>query len=715
MNDTSAAGSSPVFSPLTKVSCATRAASLLLLGVRHQLGRGAGVQEEDGGERVDASPRQLALVVLEHRPHRLRLLRAARGHHDPLRGVDEGQGHRDGALARHVHAEHRRARLILERVGVRVDGTHVAVGAHAQEDEVEDGQAVDLVEHHDVVVALRQRSHLRLVRGSLLLHGSARIRLVHVGVGHANRADPGVHGELVALAVRDALVDEEKVNLGPVDPLRVLQTREGLGDGTAGYREGESAPLREARLGVLLHLRAEGLGELVLVVEGLDDELPVEELDVVGVDVLPVVVVVLSGEDGRGEYGGGSHRHAFCGLRHYPTGLERGRRGRRGAGRDATPGNDAGRDARDDGLGCNGEHIERCGARSRAEDCERNFLAFRPGLCFSVPMCSDVSAPGAPGRGMASRPLLRGACSRLVNAIENSGCRAYASSSASSRARGEARESTHVQDGDRSEGSRTSTSASSSQASSSQASSSSSTRELYPGHRPLTMLQKSLLSVAAGVGAVAFPHRADLVGAVGETTGWYALRRMRDRMRRDPTGRDILRRRPRITDDFLERCHALPEGTFGGAYARFMGRRKFNPDARPPVRFVDDEELAYVATRSREVHDLWHVLFRCPTTVQGELALKALEFAQTGLPMAALGAAFAPIRLDASRRRFLFEEMYPWARRAGARAADLMCLDYENEIGTDLAELRHKWRITPAPKQPKQPRADTDEDKDEST
>ena len=216
------------------------------------------------------------------------------------------------------------------------------------------------------------------------------------------------------------------------------------------------------------------------------------------------------------------------------------------------------------------------------------------------------------------------------------------------------------------------------------------------------MLQKSLLSVAAGVGAVAFPHRADLVGAVRETTGWYALRRMRDRMRRDPTGRDILRRRPRITDDFLERCHALPEGTFGGAYARFMGRRKFNPDDRPPVRFVDDEELAYVATRSREVHDLWHVLFQCPTTVQGELALKALEFAQTGLPMAALGAAIAPIRLDASRRRFLFEEMYPWARRAGARAADLMCLDYEGEIGTDLAELRHKWRITPAPKQPKE-------------
>lgn len=46
------------------------------------------------------------------------------------------------------------------------------------------------------------------------------------------------------------------------------------------------------------------------------------------------------------------------------------------------------------------------------------------------------------------------------------------------------------------------------------------------------------------------------------------------------------------------------------------------------MRFIADEEVAYVAARSREVHDLWHVLFRCPTTVLGELALKGMEFVQ---------------------------------------------------------------------------------------
>jgi hypothetical protein len=83
-------------------------------------------------------------------------------------------------------------------------------------------------------------------------------------------------------------------------------------------------------------------------------------------------------------------------------------------------------------------------------------------------------------------------------------------------------------------------------------------------------------------------------------------------------------------DATLEYAQSLPEGTFGRAYGDFMRRRSFLASDRPPVRFIDDEELAYVAQRAREVHDLWHVLFNCRTTVLGELALKAVEFMQVG-------------------------------------------------------------------------------------
>ena len=72
----------------------------------------------------------------------------------------------------------------------------------------------------------------------------------------------------------------------------------------------------------------------------------------------------------------------------------------------------------------------------------------------------------------------------------------------------------------------------------------------------------------------------------------------------------------------------MPEGTFGHAYVKFMGDRNFSAGDRPPVRFIDDVELAYVAARAREVHDFWHVLFGCHTNVFGELGLKAVELVQ---------------------------------------------------------------------------------------
>lgn len=56
------------------------------------------------------------------------------------------------------------------------------------------------------------------------------------------------------------------------------------------------------------------------------------------------------------------------------------------------------------------------------------------------------------------------------------------------------------------------------------------------------------------------------------------------------------------------------------------------------MRFIADEQVAYVACRLREVHDIWHVLFKCGTNIYGEAALKWIEMMQTGMPMTALSA-----------------------------------------------------------------------------
>jgi ubiquinone biosynthesis protein COQ4 len=164
---------------------------------------------------------------------------------------------------------------------------------------------------------------------------------------------------------------------------------------------------------------------------------------------------------------------------------------------------------------------------------------------------------------------------------------------------------------------------------------------------------------------------------------------------------EILMDRPRVISTSVGHAWDMPANTFGAAYARFMGSRNFSPDDRPPVRFLESEELAYVATRAREVHDFWHVLFNCPTSVVGELALKMVEFQQTLLPMCFLSVVGAPWRLKPEQRSVLFGHYGPWALKAGQSATDLICIYYEKHLGEDLDGLRQKWGIIPAPPRPK--------------
>eukprot|EP00850_Spirogloea_muscicola_P023088 SM000328S12458 [mRNA] locus=s328:97872:99740:+ [translate_table: standard] len=218
--------------------------------------------------------------------------------------------------------------------------------------------------------------------------------------------------------------------------------------------------------------------------------------------------------------------------------------------------------------------------------------------------------------------------------------------------------------------------------------------------RQLLGIQRLAIAVGSAVGALADPARADLVAALGETTGERAFARMRDRMATSQEGRELLQERPRVTNQSVAHAWDMPTCTFGAAYASFMGSRNFQADERPPVRFVDDSELAYVAARAREVHDFWHVLFGLPTTVPGELALKMVEAVQTGMPMAALSVLGGPLRLTTAQRVSLVGTYYPWAVKAGLRANDLLSIYYERHLHELLDEVRDRWRIDVAPAMP---------------
>lgn len=222
---------------------------------------------------------------------------------------------------------------------------------------------------------------------------------------------------------------------------------------------------------------------------------------------------------------------------------------------------------------------------------------------------------------------------------------------------------------------------------------------LYPGHIHTTPIQKALLAVGSGVAALQNPYRHDMVAVLGETTGHLALINLRDRMRNDPEGHAILIERPRIrlsTLD-LDKMASLPDGTFGREYLRFLEDNRVTPDSRADVKFVDNEELAYVMQRYREVHDLLHTLLDMPTNMLGEVAVKWFEAAQTGLPMCALGAVLGPLRLNASRLQTLFSSLGPWALQNGRRARCILSIFYERRWEQSLEDLRQELNIEPPP------------------
>ncbi|XP_075690861.1 ubiquinone biosynthesis protein COQ4 homolog, mitochondrial isoform X2 [Rhinoderma darwinii] len=223
-------------------------------------------------------------------------------------------------------------------------------------------------------------------------------------------------------------------------------------------------------------------------------------------------------------------------------------------------------------------------------------------------------------------------------------------------------------------------------------------RALYPHHIPTNTLQKLLLSAGSAFMSLYDPYRHDMIAVLGETTGTLALRSLREKMSQDPEGAQILHERPRICMSNLdiERFRELPDGTFGREYIRFLDVNHVTPDTRMPVKFVDDQELAYVAQRYREVHDLMHTLLGMPTTMLGEVVVKWFEAVQTGLPMCMLGAVFGPLRLSARRNKKVIE-LVPWAVRSGSNARCVLNIYYEKRWEQTVVSLREEIGILPSP------------------
>ncbi|KAJ3743867.1 ubiquinone biosynthesis protein COQ4, mitochondrial [Lentinula raphanica] len=225
------------------------------------------------------------------------------------------------------------------------------------------------------------------------------------------------------------------------------------------------------------------------------------------------------------------------------------------------------------------------------------------------------------------------------------------------------------------------------------------TTPAYPGHIPLNSFENAFLAVGSAVMSLLDPYRADLIAALGETTAGPALPRLRDIMLASPEGRQILKDRPRIntqTVDMNALAH-LPEGTWGRTYKTWLERTGVTPDSREPVHYVDDPELAYVMQRYRECHDFYHSICNFSVNVESELAIKYFEFANLGLPLAAISAIGGPLRLNAKKRSILFSEYVPWALKYGSTSQCLITVYWEKRWEQNVDGLRTELGIRDSP------------------
>ncbi len=223
----------------------------------------------------------------------------------------------------------------------------------------------------------------------------------------------------------------------------------------------------------------------------------------------------------------------------------------------------------------------------------------------------------------------------------------------------------------------------------------------YSNHVPLYPYEKAAMFLFSSIGALLHPEKNQYIVALGESTAIPPyLKWLRKQMLEDDTGRQILKDRPYITSDTLhmDKLKAYPKNSFGRVYYEWLMKENVSPDTRVNVKFIDDEELAFVFQRYRQCHDFYHALTGLPIAREGEIAVKFLEFLNIGIPFAGMGALFAPLNLKKRQRERLLSIYYPWAIETAAHCKNnLINVYWEKIMDKDVDDLRAELGITKPP------------------
>jgi ubiquinone biosynthesis protein COQ4 len=175
-----------------------------------------------------------------------------------------------------------------------------------------------------------------------------------------------------------------------------------------------------------------------------------------------------------------------------------------------------------------------------------------------------------------------------------------------------------------------------------------------------------------------------------------------DRFRKTEVGQTVLRERRVLLDRLSDKAAlaALPEGSLGRTYHDFMSVENLTADGlveasmTGKARAMSEEERIFGA-RSRDSHDLQHVVTGYGRDGLGEICLLAFGYAKNrnrGIGLIALAGMFRAARMvpDQPIKQAVYE-----AYRHGKRAQWMQAQDWETLLPLPLEEVRRRIGIEP--------------------